>query len=561
MKAREQKKCLLKRWILFCTMLLILFHTIGQNETVYAADAKGRDTNLNQQGQIAGLADPEQPSAADSDWMGVYLYFGEYEQGWFAGREPVKWRILDACTTEYGREEEPTILLLSDQVLAKAEFYSSTDLHLDSADGGNHTDPKKLYPANEYAYSEIRKWLNSEKYEACEESEYFAEGFYQGAFSSGEQNAIAVSTKKAGGQISGYGDNSGLSQKGTCDKVFLLSADEALNPLYGFFPNVHVGMAKSGMLEVSSYAGRYGVAGEKGIGSWWLRSSHPNSSSIVYYVNNQGRIGTTNAGEGSEIGVAPAINLKLSAIAFTHQSSKSKDTAFGMTSVAGKNMEWELALWGGKDFAMSWVGAQERTAILEVDAVGTPDAGVEYTQLSAMLVDGEGTVLSYGKIGNKVEAGKVEIEIPEKIPAGTYGLKVFAEDVNGGGYTDFVSNMAEFKVEVLDAGIVGGMLVQIPTPTIPSGQTPANDSTSKGISPLNPAQTTEPTRMAAETKLPSDEKGKNTEKETPQNSSKPIILALLFILAIAVGCGGGIAGIKWFNKKNRRDKNSNEIEK
>lgn len=538
MKGRGQKQYLPKKRILFYIIFSVLLSTIGENKTVYAADAEVRDVNLNQQGRIAGLAGPKQPAMADSDWAGVYLYFGEYQQGWPSGEEPVKWRVLDAATTEYGERDEPTILLLSDKVVAKAEFNKNPDL----ADDGGGTALKGLHQANEYAYSKIREWLNSEKCEANEEEKYFKEGFYEGAFSSGEQNAIAVSVKKAGGQISGYGDNSGLSQKGTQDKVFLLGANEALNPLYGFFPNVHVKMARSGMLEVTSYAGKHGVEEESGVGAWWLRSAIPNSGSIVYYVNDRGRIETADAEGGLGIGVAPAINLKLSSVAFTYQTGKSKDAAFGMTSAAGQNNKWELALWGGKGFVASWAGEAKREVLLRIDAVGMPDEGVEYTQLSAMLVDGEGTVLSCGRIGEKAETGEVGIKIPEEIRTGTYGLKVFAEDVNGEGYTDFVSNMAEFTVQVLETGNVKGTPTRVPTPTL----APALVST--------PILALTPTPPPKETLPPSkenDEKDQGTEKETSQNSGKIVAIAVLILLsAVAVGCGGAIAGIHWFHKKN-----------
>lgn len=599
MEGRRRKKYLPEKWILFCMALLIIFLTIGQNKIICSADAVGtmdaevRDINLNWQGNFAGLYDPGQPSAADADWMGVYLYFGEYQQGWFGGKTPVKWRVLDANTTEYGKEGEPTVLLLSDKVVAKAEFHLNQEQTKDGGDAGE----KKLHPANEYAYSNIRKWLNSES-EAYGESEYFKEGFYTGAFLPGEQNAIAVSVKKAGGQILGYGDNSGLSQKGTCDKVFLLGADEALNPLYGFFPNLHVDMAKSDMLEVASYAGKHGVAEEKGIGAWWLRSTNPNSSSIVYYVNSRGRIGAVKIGSSSRIGVAPAVNLKLSAIAFICQDGKRKDVAFEMTSAAEKNKEWELALWGGNGFAASWAGEDGRNAIVCIDAVGTPDEGMEYTQISAMLVDGKGTVFCYGKVGKTVKTGEVEIAIPEKIPAGTYGLKVFAEDVNGEGYTDFVSNMEEFTVQVLDAGTVQGMpaitpavtATPLPTPTLAATATPAGTFTptlAVTTTPVEmptpilavtatPAVATStiiptPTLTATSTFIPTPANQKTITPTPPQaaestaeknnHSGKALVITLIFLLAIAIGCAGGIIGIHWSDRKNTQQINTQQINK
>ena len=326
MKGEKRKKHSIYKRISLCIIIAILFTTTKEDGIVYAAEAETKDINLNLEGQIAGLNDPKQISGTSSEWSGNYLYFGEYKKDPLvdvfgikigSDKEPVTWRILDANTTAYSKKGEPTILLLSDKVIGKAEFNSNSY----QTDGKSYVGSGNPHYANEYAYSNIRKWLNSEDYEAYEESKNFQEGFYKGAFSSGEQNAIAVSIKAAGEKISGYQDNSGLSQKGTSDKVFLLSSVEVLNPLYGFFSGTSQDTIKATALKITDYAEKHGVTEEKDMAAWWLRSADPTSSNIVYHINSKGQIGTANVGH-SGIGVAPAINIKLSSIAFTYQSGK-----------------------------------------------------------------------------------------------------------------------------------------------------------------------------------------------------------------------------------------------
>lgn len=181
-KSNDFNKCFVCKIVIFCILLFWLDEIMGVC-TVYAAgNPEVRDINLNQEGEIAGLTDPKQALGVDSDWSGNYLYFGEYKQGWFAGKDSVKWRVLDVNTTEYGRKDEPTILLLSDKVIGKVEFNFTSY----QAEGEYYVGSGNPHYANEYAYSNIRKWLNSEDYEAYEESKYFEEGFYEGAFSLGE---------------------------------------------------------------------------------------------------------------------------------------------------------------------------------------------------------------------------------------------------------------------------------------------------------------------------------------------------------------------------------------
>ncbi len=68
---------------------------------------------------------------------------------------------------------------------------------------------------------------------------------------------------------------------------------------------------------------------------------------------------------------------------------------------------------------------------VDVSAIGTPSTDVTYTQLSAMLVDSNKTVVAYGKIANTAATNhNLEVTIPGGIADGTYTMKVFAEDVN-----------------------------------------------------------------------------------------------------------------------------------
>lgn len=444
---------------------------IEKADTVYAAkQAEIRNINFNNEGEIAGITNPARAVDKGSEWKGTYLYFGNYRKGFLStllnSTDPLKWRVLDAYTTDYSEEGNPTLLLLSDKVLDQIEFNCSVFLK----DNEYFTGAGQYY-ANQYAYSNIRKWLNSEEFESNDD--YTKDGFYYAAFSAAERNAIASSSKAA---IAEEGDCSGLSQNGITDKVFLLCRSEVKNPSYGFFARESLEGNKAVVLKATSYAKDRGVAHINDAASWWLRSTAA-SSNVVDLVSPNGNVGTGNSGN-SEVGIAPAVNLNLSSIMFTCAEGQKKETSFKMTK-PDKEKEWNtwrLTLAGGEAFTAEWEGENNRQAVVNVTSLGEPYNGVAYTQLSAMLLDDSGTVICYGRVKRKAETGKIQIQIPSDVPKGIYTLKVFAEQVessNSKEFSDFASNTVDFLVQVLDVGITSVTPTPTPMPSPASTSSPA----------------------------------------------------------------------------------------
>ena len=74
---------------------------------------------------IAGLgtsviADPTAPTSDEAAWTGSYVYYGNYDADGDGTAEPVKYRVLDASTTEFGGT---TMLLDCDSILYETEFH------------------------------------------------------------------------------------------------------------------------------------------------------------------------------------------------------------------------------------------------------------------------------------------------------------------------------------------------------------------------------------------------------------------------------------------------------
>ena len=62
---------------------------------------------------------------------------------------------------------------------------------------------------------------------------------------------------------------------------------------------------------------------------------------------------------------------------------------------------------------------------VDITDAGTAGDGVEYTQISAMLIDKKNTAAAYGKVAD-ADASQIVVAIPAGIPYGEYTLNIFA---------------------------------------------------------------------------------------------------------------------------------------
>ena len=154
--------------------------------------------------------------------VGRYIKFGNYPQSANGATQPIEWQVLE--------KENDKMLVVSKYGLEARLFDSES---------------------NNWADSEIRKWLNGE--------------FYNKAFTDQEKKSIKFSN---------------LSDVSTIDNVFLLNKEEADK----YFANDEKRKCK-----VTDYAMKNGawVAGND-YSVWWLRSPYSNCISIVCLVDFNG---------------------------------------------------------------------------------------------------------------------------------------------------------------------------------------------------------------------------------------------------------------------------------
>ncbi len=232
----------------------------------------------------SGMADPVIPENRNDDWEGSYVYFGN-EEGY-----PIKFRVLDTDTTDYGSR---TMLLDCDECLFKMNFDS--------------------YGSNVWDTSDLKIYLNN--------------AFRYDDFTYNERQALAFSKKNGGTSYEKdsfeaffYGKTVGLEG----DYVFVLDASELLNEDYGYFN--HSGWELYGdkwdeyTYEIFNFDtwGAYNhckcIMDTDDYANWWLRSAFPRESDMAVYANSSCYV--TDA-DDSHVYVSPALNVKKDAIIFS----------------------------------------------------------------------------------------------------------------------------------------------------------------------------------------------------------------------------------------------------
>ncbi len=190
--------------------------------------------------------------------------------------EPIRWRILS--------ETNGVATIMCDSIIDNIMF---------------GTEKNK----NNYALSEVRKWLN--------------ETFYETAFNELQREIIAITTVDNSANSTGYAQNPYVCQN-TNDKIFLLSYKDALNEKYGF-ETIAPFSDENKALITSDYSRAFGAymstnSTNYGCGLWVLRSPEANKFGTtpfnVYAVNGNGEVSGGNMCSDS-YGIVPVLTINL----------------------------------------------------------------------------------------------------------------------------------------------------------------------------------------------------------------------------------------------------------
>ena len=205
----------------------------------------------------------------DKDEQGYYVYNNEKyaKKGYYYYKvEPIQWRYLSKK---------------NGQTLVVSEY--SLDEHV-----WNETAHKDAY-MNNYAESDVRKWLNNE---------FLSTAFLDDSLI--ETTAVDNSVASTGYESKPYVCET------TNDKVFLLSYAEATNTANGFAYSEGNDINRVAFMTDYASGGYYGGKPD----DWWLRSPGCSSVSGVYDVCSDGHLFSL-VSCGNYFGIRPAIILKI----------------------------------------------------------------------------------------------------------------------------------------------------------------------------------------------------------------------------------------------------------
>ena len=412
-----------------------------------------------------GIIDPAVPNSASDAWKGCYVYYGNYDADGDGTAEPVKYRVLDASTTDYSADGmTQTMLLDCDSIL----YYTPFD--------------------GEEPYSNV--WKDSPIYKSLN-----GDGFLnkKGVFTTAEKNAIAKSNvathalttdSKTGINVAEWTKSVFVNYVAlTGEQIFLLDAEDVSNGAYGYSMTEDATENRKKAGSADAY--------------WRLRSAIDDNASFAGNVTDDGCI-RSNLVFFDILGVSPALNLNLSSVLFSSANAVSKSSALTSGSVeisTEANTDWKLTL---KDDAKSVKLTEGRSVTKASDGTIT----VPYTykdkenatekekvnQISVMITDKaydaekavnaqEAQILYYGALqeiknaeGNEstvaeTSTGTGTFALPsgltEKTQGEDYHIYLLAEHVNDDNNTDYASEPLEVEVKT-----------PIDTVTVPSIDTP-----------------------------------------------------------------------------------------
>ena len=419
-----------------------------------------------------GIIDPAVPNSVSDAWKGCYVYYGNYDADGDGTAEPVKYRVLDASTTDFSAGgTTQTMFLDCDSILYFQKFDN---------DGAANEDDKK---ANDWSISDVKSSLNGN-------------GFLnkEGVFTTAEKNAIAASNvdshvlttnSTTGVNVASWTQSTLVNYVAlTGEQIFLLDAEDVSNGAYGY-----------SMTDESTENRK--KTGSSGAYFRWLRSAFNDYDDRAGIVGSDGIVDFDDVIDGS-VGVSPALNLNLSSVLFSSANAVSKSSALtsGSTEIGTEaNTDWKLTL---KDTGKSVKLTEGRSVTKASD--GTITVPYTYTdkenatekekvnQISVMITDKaydaekvanaqEAQILYYGALQDiknaegtsstvaEASTGTGTFALPSSLTGtlGTdYHIYLLAEHVNDDNSTDYASEPKE----------VTAILDEVDTVTVPSIDTP-----------------------------------------------------------------------------------------
>ncbi|MBE6042537.1 MAG: rhodanese-like domain-containing protein, partial [Clostridiales bacterium] len=305
---------------------------------------------------------------------------------------PTKYLVLDSASADYGSDD--SVFLVSKKDLFTRAFGTT----------------------NDWSSSDVCEYLNNK--------------FLSDNFTAQEQAAIIESVKTDGeayvDDLFGY-EYPFAPLEG--DKLFILSVDEFRNANYG-------------SIEGREYEG-FGT----GYSYTTLRSPQKDANDYVATSTIDSEFIMSGAISNENNEYAPAMNIDSSKVFMTVANDYDK-TALAAPAATESN-EWKFTL---EDESQT-VDVTKCTVEGNKASVTYDYSGEGATQLSLLVENADGEIVEYGKVAD-IDAGTATFDLPEGFDPANDSACVFAEQVNGAGYTDYAGTPVELDIEEQPEGPV-----------------------------------------------------------------------------------------------------------
>ena len=446
MKQRSKRR--MSRILILTSLVLLL---TGLSSPVSAAIKTTALTNANSANSIP-VPVSEMANTGNTAVLqnGDTVYYGVYPQGKItniAGLtenvdyvvipgenyaiQPIPWRVLD--------NGSGGLFLLSEDNLAAMPYHD--------------VDPAQSIT---WEQSTVRSWLNgypSSENAAGVNHDYAdtglfnsAAGFNINAFTAAERTAIKTTALTNANNANGTpGGNS------TNDKIFLLSLEDTQG-VSRYFPTGQAGLKAYNTDYVGGHPDMY-APGDSDF--WWLRSPGT-SADQARAITESGDNALGIYVDDSAMAIRPAFNLDLSSVLFSSDASgtmKSDATVGGvLVGVVNPTGAVKMTVLNDTGLGLTVTDTRVRTAApgATVSIAYTGAKTGANRSVSVMLCDSTGAPLYYGRPADCTTnaSGIASFTVPSTLPAGSYTIKIFNEEVNGAYYTDFASTPQSIALTV-----------------------------------------------------------------------------------------------------------------
>ena len=229
----------------------------------------------------------------------------QYNKGYFVGVtywfkwQDIEWRVLT--------DDGDTAFLMVNSGIDAVSFFHDSNLYRDTSGNpvDNTYDGEIIY-SNNYAYSNVRKWLN--------------DNFYNTAFSEKEKAIIVLSEVDNSARTTNPCTNphqfsGGVNEyacENTLDKVFMASVYDVTNPEYGFSSNTTSDLSRR--FKASDYAECMGASSESarnGNVYMWLRSSYNSYYFGMRRIGVDGELAINSSVWHSSVAPGIVVNISL----------------------------------------------------------------------------------------------------------------------------------------------------------------------------------------------------------------------------------------------------------